>query len=129
MTNDERRNIEHDCARLVAAYANRNDAADWEGVAALFDEAGRFARPAAPDVWIEGREAILAAYRSRPARATRHLCTNIVIDVLSADEATGESAMALYLSPADVKLGTFHDRFVRTVEGWRFAERRGSLIF
>ncbi len=26
-------------------------------------------------------------------------------------------------------VASFHDRFVRTSDGWRFAERRGSLTF
>lgn len=129
MTRDEARAIEHDCARLIADYANRNDAGEWEAVAALFAEDGRLARPSAPDDWIVGRPAILAAFRARPARRTRHLCTNIVIDVIDADHARGHSAVALFLGDSVVKPGSFDDRFVRTPDGWRFAERRGSMTF
>ncbi|RYD92297.1 MAG: nuclear transport factor 2 family protein, partial [Sphingomonadales bacterium] len=43
MDDTERRAIEQDCARLVALYANRNDAVDWEGVAALYAPDGRMA--------------------------------------------------------------------------------------
>nr|WP_246343968.1 nuclear transport factor 2 family protein [Sphingobium jiangsuense] len=126
---EERLLIEQQCARLVALYANLNDAARWEEVAALYAEDGRMARPTAPDDWIEGREAILAAFTARPPRTTRHFCSNIVIDVLSEDEAVGESAMLLFTVDNASKAGSFHDRFVRTGEGWRFAERRGSLTF
>lgn len=129
MTREEVRGIEHDCARLIADYANRNDAADWAGVAALFVEDGRLARPTAPDDWITGHDAILSAFLARPARTTRHLCTNIVIDVIDRDRARGYSAVALFLADDLVKIGSFDDAFVRTAEGWRFAERHGSLTF
>jgi hypothetical protein len=52
-----------------------------------------------------------------------------VIDVLCATEASGVSAMLLFTEAASPKVGSFHDRFVRTDAGWRFAERRGSLLF
>lgn len=129
MTADERRAIEQDCARLVALYANLNDAARWEDVAALYAEDGRMARPTAPDDWIVGRDAILTAFRSRPARTTRHVCSNIVIDVLDERHASGESAMLLFTGDGAPKVGSFHDRFVRVQGEWRFAERRGSLTF
>lgn len=129
MTADERRGIEADCARLIALYANLNDAADWQGVADLYVLDGRMARPTAPNDWVEGRDAILAAFLARPARVTRHICSNVVIDVLSATEAVGESAMLLFAGDSAPKVGSFHDRFVLDAAGWRFAERRGSLTF
>jgi hypothetical protein len=129
VTRDEARAIEWDCARLVAHYANLNDAGRWEEVAALFAADGRLSRPSAPNDWVVGREAILAAFRARPPRTTRHACSNVVIDVLSADEAVGESAMLLFNGGATPLVGSFFDRFVRTEEGWRFGERRGVLTF
>ena len=43
MTDEERRAAEHDCARLIALYANLNDEARWDEVARMgFDE--RFRR-------------------------------------------------------------------------------------
>ena len=129
MTDDERRAIETDCARLIALYANLNDAARWDEVAALYAEQGVMTRPTAPDAPIVGRAAILAAFRSRPPRTTRHVCSNVVIDVDSADEARGTSAMLLFTGAPAPLVGSFHDRFVRTAEGWRFAARHGTLLF
>lgn len=129
MTRDEQRAIEHECARLVALYANLNDAGEWEALAALYADHGRMARPSAPDDWIEGRDAILAAFKARPARRSRHLCTNVVIDVVGDGEARGESAMALFQPAESPKMGSFHDVFVKTPTGWKFAERRGTLLF
>lgn len=129
MTPDQRRAAEHDCARLIALYANLNDDARWDDVAALYAEDGVMFRPTAPDAGVEGREAILAAFKARPARTTRHVCSNVVIDVDSEDSARGTSAMLLFTGEGGPLVGSFHDRFVRTAEGWRFAERRGSLLF
>lgn len=132
MTMDDttRRAIEADCTRLISLYANLNDAAHWEEVAALYAADGWMSRPVDPDTRIIGREAILAAFTARPPRTTRHVCANIVIDVESATSARGESVMVLYTSAENPPLvGSFYDRFALTAEGWRFAERRGTLIF
>lgn len=125
----DRRAIEHDCARLIALYANLNDEARWDEAAALYAEDGVMVRPTAPDKPTQGREAILAAFKARPPRVTRHVCSNVVIDVESEDTASGVSAMLLFTGAAEPLVGSFHDTFVRTADGWRFAERRGSLLF
>lgn len=125
----ERRAIEADCARLINLYANLNDTADWAAVADLYAPNGVMTRPTAPDQPVVGRAAILAAFEARPPRTTRHFCANIVIDVESATTARGESAMLLFTGGPAPLVGSFHDRFVLTDAGWRFAERRGSLLF
>jgi hypothetical protein len=125
----DRRAIEHDCARLIALYANLNDEARWDEVAALYAEDGVMVRPTAPDAPTVGRAAILAAFKARPPRITRHVCSNVVIDVESEDAARGVSAMLLFTGAAEPLVGSFHDRFVLTADGWRFAERRGSILF
>lgn len=129
LTQDERRAIEWQCARLISLYTNLNDAADWEAVANLYAVDGVMARPTAPDTLISGRTAILAAFRARPARKTRHICANVVIDVESPVAARGESAMVLFTGSGAPVVGSFRDRFVLTADGWRFAERRGMLHF
>ncbi|MEQ1640570.1 MAG: nuclear transport factor 2 family protein [Novosphingobium sp.] len=129
MTEDERRAIEADCARLIAIYANANDEARWEDVAALYVEDGVMFRPTAPDAPLHGRAAILAAFQGRPPRKTRHVCSNVVITVDGPGSASGVSAMVLLQPDAAPLAGSFRDRFVRTPEGWRFAERRGSLAW
>lgn len=129
MTEHERRAIEADCARLIALYANLNDEARWEEVAALYAEDGLMTRPTAPDAPIVGRAAILAAFQARPPRKTRHVCSNVVIDVEHHASARGTSAMVLFTEGGAPLAGSFHDRFVLTADGWRFAERRGSLAW
>lgn len=141
MTEDERRAIEQDCERLIKLYVNRNDAQDWHGVAELYTEDARFARPSKPGDFVEGRDAILAGFLARPARAQRHVIANVVVDVEDADHARAFSVIVLYMGeaaepgqlpamdPKSPLVGTFTDKLVRTAEGWRFAERVGGLDF
>ena len=141
MTDDERRAIEADCERLIKRYVNLNDAQDWPAVAALYTEDARFARPSRPGVFVEGREAILASFLARPARAQRHLIANVVVEVEDETHARAFSVIVLYqgepaaegelpaLSAHSPLVGTFTDKLVRTGDGWRFAERVGALDF
>jgi hypothetical protein len=85
-------------------------------------------RPTAPDDFIEGQGAILAAFKSRPARTTRHICANIRVDV-DGDRATATSQILLFTGHEAPKVGSYADKFTRTADGWRFVERRGSLDF
>lgn len=125
----DRRAIEHDCARLIALYANLNDEARWDEVAALYAEDGVMVRPTAPDSPVVGHQAILDAFKARPPRVTRHVCSNVVIDVEGPATARGTSATLLFTGEGAPLVGSFHDRFCLTAQGWRFAERRGSLLF
>jgi ketosteroid isomerase-like protein len=141
VTEDERRAIEADCERLIKHYVNLNDAQDWPAVASLYTEDARFARPSQPGVFVEGREAILASFLARPARAQRHVIANVVVEVEDADHARAFSVIVLYMGdaaddgglpvqdPKSPLVGTFTDRLVRTRDGWRFAERVGGLDF
>lgn len=130
MDSAKRQSIEWECTRLINLYALLNDEMRWEDVAALYAPDGAMARPTAPNAPVVGREAILAAFKSRPPRTTRHVCANIVIDVESSRAALGRSAMLLFTSAeAPPLIGGFDDRFVLTDDGWRFAERRGYLTF
>ena len=130
MDQTERHAIEWECARLINLYALLNDEARWEEVTALYAPDGLMTRPTAPDEPVVGREAILAAFKARPPRTTRHVCSNIVIDVESETSARGRSAMLLFTGADKPPLvGGFDDRFVLTDDGWRFAERRGTLTF
>lgn len=127
MKDAERLAVEAECARLIALYANLNDEARWDEVAALYTEDGVMIRPSAPDAPVVGREAILAAFKARPPRRTRHVCSNVVITVEGPATASAVSAMVLFQPDTAPLVGSFHDRLALTPEGWRFVERRGSL--
>jgi ketosteroid isomerase-like protein len=126
-------------SELITRYAALNDAGDWDGVAALYTEDGRMSRPTAPDDFIAGRAAILAAFRSRPLRAARHIIANVLVTLESEAEARATSQILLFtgasageglpVQSATPLVGTYRDRLTRTNHGWRFLERRGSLDF
>ena len=126
----ERLAIEWECTRLISLYALLNDEGRWDEIAALYAPDGEMTRPTAPDEPIVGRAAILAAFKARPPRKSRHVCSNIVIDVESAMAARGRSATLLFIAAEKPPLvGGFEDEFVLTDEGWRFSRRRGTLTF
>ncbi len=135
MTPLDRLFAEHQIADLVTRYAALNDDGDFEGMAALFTEDGRFTRPSGGGQ-IVGRDAILASYQGRPPRIARHLIANIIVELVSESEAACRSTIVLYTAepgalPADANkpalLGGFRDRLVKTADGWRFAEREGFI--
>jgi ketosteroid isomerase-like protein len=130
VTDQEQMLAERAIERLILDYAALNDAGDWDGVAAMYTANGRMSRPVAPDDYIEGRDAILAAFKARPPRTTRHICANIRVTVESEDSAVASSQIMLFTGADQAPMvGSYHDRLVRTEAGWRFAERRGSLDF
>lgn len=121
---------EREIERAILDYAAWNDAGAWDKVAALYSDDGRMSRPTAPDTFIVGREAILAAFLARPPRTTRHICANIRVTLDGADQARADSQILLFTGPDQAPLvGSYADRLVRTAAGWRFTERRGSLDF
>jgi hypothetical protein len=136
----ERIEIERACERIVYAYSRALDLGDMSAAADFFAENGSFARPMAPDKIIQGREAIRTALLTRPKTLlTKHLATNVMIDVVSRDEASGLSyltmisttppgdAAAPHVSAGPVYFGEIKDRFVREGGGWKILERRGSI--
>lgn len=142
MDDEARRAIQWDITQLLHRYANLNDLKAWGEVSALYVPEGVMYRPVAPDTPVRGREAILASFLARPAtRTTKHFCANIEVAVQSPGEATAYSAYAIHggarqgpetlplLDAGPPVLCEFRDRLVLTSEGWRFAERRGVLLF
>lgn len=116
--------------RLLVDYVALNDAGDWAALAGLYVADGRMSRPTAPDDFIEGRGAILAAFEARPPRQSRHIVANIRVDLGDDDTATARSQILLFLEQKSHPLvGSYADRLVREAGEWKFAERRGSLDF
>jgi uncharacterized protein (TIGR02246 family) len=137
----ERMLAERACERVVVATATCNDRRDWQGLAALYSPDGVVVRPNGQRV--EGRAAIEAAYAAGPPdRVTRHMCTNVVVDVVSDDEAHAETTVLIVsgtrtddpdatfgvLPSPRHSVGEFADRLVRTADGWRIAERRARIV-
>lgn len=128
-------------SELITRYVALNDAGDWDAIANTYTDDGRMSRPTAPDDFIVGRDAILAAFKARPQRSARHIIANIQVSLDSPDSATATSQILLFTaaesedgglpvqSASPPLIGTYQDRLVRETDGWRFRERRGSLDF
>jgi hypothetical protein len=132
--------IERACERIIYAYSRALDQGDMSAAADFFAGSGSFARPMTPTVVVQGREAIRAALLTRPKTLlTKHLATNVMIDVESRDEARGHSYLTMisttpaagteapYVSAGPVYFCEFADRFVREGGEWKILERRGSI--
>ena len=140
LTAAERIEIERACERLVLRYSRALDVGDMDAAADCFAEQGSFARPMAPDQVLVGRAAIRDSLRTRPASLrTRHLSTNIMVEVESRDAASAISYLTMvssapaggvpppYVSPGPLWFGEMRDRFIREGGTWKFLERRGSI--
>ncbi|MEM5517201.1 nuclear transport factor 2 family protein [Henriciella sp. AS95] len=131
--------IEKQCERLSIRFANYVDQGRAEDVATLFSDDGSFSR--AGQV-LDGPDQLRAFLEKRPPeRVTRHVCTNIDVNLVSPNEATGVTYFLLFegsraadsegplplMSPA--ALGEYHDTFVLTPQGWRIKERSAQAVF
>ena len=136
----ERLEIERACERLIYVYSRALDLGDMSAAADCFAENGSMARPMMPDAVIQGRETIRASLLTRPKTLlTKHLATNVMVDVESRDAASGLSYLTMisttppadgkppYVSQGPVYFGEFKDKFVRENGAWKFLERRGSI--
>lgn len=127
------------CTRLVHDYAITIDFNDLDGFSNLFSDTATLnvGRP------VTGRANIRASLDRRPAELrSRHILTNVVIDLLDASRATGLAYLSLYrhigpeslrdepidsLAPAGV--GHYDYEFEKTADGWRFARVSIQLAF
>jgi 3-phenylpropionate/cinnamic acid dioxygenase small subunit len=139
MTEDDIASIERACTQLSIAYARAVDFRDYDAFVALFTE------DATLDVGraLHGREAIRESLDRRPDELrSRHVISNVFIEVLSPHAARGISYLTLYRHHGEesvrfgpvplhgpAAVGHYEDRFVRTDAGWRFGSRRAHLAF
>lgn len=136
----ERLLIERACARLVTEYCHFVDHGEAAKIAGQFTEDGVWA--SATDTR-SGREAIAKSFGRRQdnaARMSRHVCSNLLIDVIDENNASGVVYLTLYrhdgdparrVSPTEAPdiIGEYRDTFVRTSDGWRFKQREIHVSF
>jgi len=119
-------------AALLYTYAERLDAGDFAGVAALFAHS---TYGAADGPRRRGSAEVLAALERLVKRhdsipRTKHVITNAIIDVdETAGTATSRSYFTVFQATPSLPLqpiiaGRYHDRFERADGVWRFADRR-----
>jgi len=137
MKDDKRLRIEAECARLPLLFAKYADNGDHAALAALFTEDCTFARPFQPDYPFFGRDKVQAIFRDRPPILVRHIVTNVLVDVISDNEARGTNYLAMLSSHAStvppqeaggLYVGGFEDHYIKTAEGWKFKSRYGRVV-
>lgn len=128
-----------DCKRLMVDYALRFDHGRGAAVAELFTEDGAWRSNTIDAVGQEQLGAFFVLREQLTDRVTRHVLTNVAVDVLDADHATarsiaveirddvGPDGLAVDTRPAVV--GDYEDELVRVDGRWLFAERRVTLAF
>lgn len=140
MTESERTAIERACERIVAQYCHYVDHGEAGRIAELFAKDGVWR---SPELTMTGIEEVRKHFEARQAnrgRTSRHVCTNCVIDVIDEDHAEGCVYLTLYRHDGDPErtfaplagpqvVGEYRDKFVRTADGWRFAEREIEVSF
>lgn len=137
MTEDQRRAIEQDCLKLIAAYAIAADQHDTERFVGIFTEDAQWIRPKATVI---GHDALRAFMLQRPRSVlSRHVSTNALVDVTGPDTARGISYATVYRQDdhpggeapltGPESIVEYHDEFVRTPAGWRIKVRRSVSVF
>lgn len=133
--------IEHECARIVRHSLNLSDARAYARIVDLFTDDAVVIRPSKPDHPLIGKAAIAADYAARPGdRRTFHICSNIVVDVVSRVRAEAYCHVLLYSAVVDPDgetlptaapaqfAGDYHDVLVWQDTRWRFRSRTGRMI-
>ncbi len=136
MDDQKRRNIEDECTKLSIAYARHVDFKEYDQFVQLFAPDGELNVSGRP---IRGRDKIAKSVSLRPVDLrSRHVLTNIYINVIDENQAEGLSYLTLYrhtgeglegddqgprIIPGPSSVGHYADKFIRTEEGWRFASR------
>ena len=132
---------ERACERLSFDFARLADEGRHSLLAGLFTVDAEFA---IPGLHLQGRDAIHAFFVGREALTdlrTRHVCSNVVVDLLSTTEAAGHLGITLYrrrgaadrsvpvpeTRPAVV--GTYRDRYARVDGRWLIASRVQEVAF
>lgn len=125
--------IELACQRLAYRFCHLSDHRRFDDYATVFAADGVFSRPG---LEAHGRPEILAAVRRRPDHLeTRHLCTNVLVEVVDESHATG-TGVQLYIVHDTTSQTThtpvvvdFTDDYLLTPEGWKIARRSVRQAF
>lgn len=127
----------HAVTTLMYRYAECVDAADFDGIGALFAD-GELASRGVPGA-IVGAAAVAELYRSfnkvHPdgTLMTRHLTTNVIVDIDEDDDrATARSSFVVLQATPSVPLqpivaGRYFDEFRRRDDVWAFARREMAV--
>lgn len=117
------------CERLSNDYAAAVDGNDPAALANLFTPDGRWQLSDKPMIGRDAIRAYLTDFVARKTVTSMHVTSNVRITLTGPDTAIGTAYVMIYGIAKGEKpgvprgLGVYRDRFVRTAQGWRFAER------
>ncbi len=131
--------IRRECESLVIAYARAIDFRDYDAFVELFTEDATLHAGSK----LEGKADIRESIRHRPDELrSRHVISNLYIDVQDADNARGICYLTLYrhhgveslkFEPVPLTgpaaIGHYEDRYLRTGGAWLFTSRRLQMAF
>jgi len=130
---------EHDCMKLMVGYCVHADHGDAAAFADLFAEDGAWVQGSGQEV--RGRDALRTYINGRSPRVfTRHVVTNMLVDVVSDQAAVGVAYAVVFRDrdhsgpgPAAMRapeaVVEYRDEFRRTPEGWRILRRQSIPAF
>jgi 3-phenylpropionate/cinnamic acid dioxygenase small subunit len=121
-------------AGLLFTYAERLDDGDLDGVAELFAHATFRSVGADGISTLTGSAQIRAAFAGSVRMhdgvpATQHVTSNLVVEhVAPGERAVARSLFTVLQATPNLSLqvvaaGRYRDEFIRTADGWRFADR------
>ncbi len=132
--------VETACQRVIHDAAAFVDGNDFSAFCGLFTEDGQLQRP--DGSILKGREAILAAYKARPAqRMSLHVISNTRFRDVTENDCRATSLVTLWASDSSLEagpqgraavqplvLGGFDDNFVLDGGVWRLASRKATFF-
>ncbi|WP_226553942.1 nuclear transport factor 2 family protein [Celeribacter naphthalenivorans] len=131
--------IESDCTKLMKTFSLCTDTFDYDRALGLFVPDCTFQRADETFEGIEGLKFVLN--RRNPERLTRHVLSNILIDIKDENTATGQAYALVFghagplsatgeaplVSPDSLVI--FNGSFTRMEDGWRIKRWQIGLSF
>jgi hypothetical protein len=112
--------------RIVNLYGILVDDERWDDLRLVFTETAVL-EVRSVDWVMRGVAEIAAGYAGVRHPLGHHMTNTVIDDGPSADEATGTTKYLTVRRDGTTGTGEYRDRFVRTADGWRIAERVATL--
>lgn len=137
--NPDRATIQRDIEQMIFRFFLHLDEQEYDQLSALMASTGTWLRN---NVLLKGPEGVREAMRTRPVGfTTRHLITNIIVDIADDEHADVTYYMTVFVHQGDAKptaavkmdvpmhVSIFRQKVVRMAGGWRIAELSGTATF
>jgi hypothetical protein len=131
--------IQRDIEQMIFRFFLHLDEQEYDQLSSLMASTGTWLRN---KILLRGPADVREAMRSRPAGfTTRHLITNVIVDVADSDHADATYYMTVFVHSGEEKptaavkidvpmhVSIYRQKVVRTPDGWRIAELSGTPTF